>query len=126
MLLVAVAIPGSLLYFYFDPAYSRYFPPCPFFTLTGFFCPGCGSQRAFHDLLHADVIAAADHNLMFVLALPIIAYSGIVLVNNLFRGKKMTQALVYRAGFAKGVLVFVLLFWFLRNIPARPFSMLAP
>lgn len=125
-LLAAVAIPGSLLYFYFDPSYNKYFPPCPFFTLTGFFCPGCGSQRAFHDLLHGNILAAADHNLMFVLALPLIVFSAIVLVNNLFRGKKLKQALVYNAAFAKGVLVFILVFWLFRNIPLAPFNVLAP
>lgn len=125
-LISAVAVPGSLLYFYFDPAYHQYFPPCPFFAITGFFCPGCGSQRAFHDLLHGNIIAAADHNLMFVLALPLIAYSAVVLMNNLFRGKNLKQALVYNTAFAKGVLVFVVAFWVFRNIPVPPFNMLAP
>ncbi|PYV86056.1 MAG: hypothetical protein DMG90_22080 [Acidobacteria bacterium] len=35
-----------------NPASSGIFPPCPFLWLTGFYCPGCGSLRALHQLLH--------------------------------------------------------------------------
>lgn len=28
---------------------------CPFLGLTGLWCPGCGSTRAVHELLHGDV-----------------------------------------------------------------------
>jgi len=126
LLFSAAAVCGSLLYFYFDPSYSRYFPPCPFYSVTGIFCPGCGSQRAFHDLLHANVTGAADHNLLFVIAVPFILFSVVVTVNNLFHKKKMQQSLFYKAAFARAVLVCVLGFWIMRNIPLAPFTWLAP
>lgn len=31
---------------------------CPIHGLTGGFCPGCGSTRAVHELLHGDVVAS--------------------------------------------------------------------
>src|SRR5690606_2629375 len=36
-----------------DPA-TGILPSCPFYTLTHWYCPGCGSQRALHALLHGD------------------------------------------------------------------------
>ena len=41
--------------------------------MTGAWCPGCGSLRAVNDLTHGDVLAAASSNLVFVLALPVLA-----------------------------------------------------
>ncbi len=41
--------------------------------LTGFECPGCGSQRAIHSLLHLDIAAAFRFNALLVLSLPLVA-----------------------------------------------------
>ena len=51
-LVAAVAV-----YFALDPA-RHPFPRCMFLTLTGWQCPGCGSQRALHALLHGDIASA--------------------------------------------------------------------
>lgn len=67
-ILVAVIIYGA-----FDPSVSRFFPRCPFYMLTGLKCPGCGSQRAIHSLLHGDVSQALSFNLFLVVAIPLIA-----------------------------------------------------
>lgn len=48
------------------------FPHCPFLSLTGFLCPGCGSQRAMHDLLHLRVAAAYEHNALLVICMPLL------------------------------------------------------
>src|SRR5688572_958692 len=118
---LAVAIAGSLLYFYLDPSYSRYFPPCVFYKLTGWYCPGCGSQRAFHDLLHGDVLEAAGHNILFVLFVPLMIFAAVAAINNIFRKRRMQQAVFYSALFARAVLVVVLAFWLFRNVPYEPF-----
>lgn len=49
-----------------DPSAAGGYPPCPIAALTGLDCPGCGSTRAGHALLHGDVIAALDHNLLLL------------------------------------------------------------
>ena len=49
------------------------FPPCPFRLLTGWYCPGCGGLRMTHDLLHADLAAAAVDNLFLLVGLPLVA-----------------------------------------------------
>lgn len=66
-----IALYGSL-----DPA-GHHFPRCPFLTLTGWQCPGCGSQRAAHALLHGDIASAWHLNAMLVLCLPILSLLGI-------------------------------------------------
>ena len=77
MALIAVAAAFALMvaavYFFYDPSTSRFFPRCPFLMATGMKCPGCGSQRAVHDLLNGDVAAAARHNAMMVAFIPVLA-----------------------------------------------------
>lgn len=46
---------------------------CPWFLLTGTYCPGCGGLRAVSDLTHADLAAALSSNALFVTSLPLLA-----------------------------------------------------
>jgi hypothetical protein len=57
--------------FFFDPATTSFYPPCLFKTVLGMQCPGCGSLRAAHQLLHGNVEAAWALNKPVVLALPL-------------------------------------------------------
>lgn len=73
---IAVGITAGLgfLYWKFDPAdTSNVYPHCPFKLLTGYKCPGCGSQRAVHQLLHLNFKEAFELNQLLVLSLPYIA-----------------------------------------------------
>ena len=45
---------------------------CPWLTLTGTYCPGCGGLRAVNDLSHGDLAGAASSNLLLVGALPLV------------------------------------------------------
>jgi hypothetical protein len=67
---------GALVFFAFDPTKVPIFPQCIFHRVTGLDCPGCGAQRALHQLLHGNVIAALRLNAMFVLSLPLAAWYG--------------------------------------------------
>ncbi len=116
----------ALLYFFVDARYSNFFPGCPFFTLTGLYCPGCGSQRAVSALLHGDIIKAASYNVMFAASLAVVFYSASISVFNLFSANPIAQKILYSPRFVKILLVVVVLFWILRNIPAYPFTLLAP
>ncbi len=58
--------------FLFDPEAGGGYPTCPFRSLTGWLCPGCGSQRAAHDLLHLRLGEAWEHNAALVAALPLL------------------------------------------------------
>jgi len=117
----------SLLYFFVDAREGDFFPHCPFHSLTGLYCPGCGSQRALSALLHLDLASAIKHNVLMVASLPFILYSAIVLVHNaISNGRKLQQKLFYTKWFVYSTLVLVVLFGILRNIEVVPFSFLAP
>lgn len=53
--LLAVAAGAAWVLYQFDPVTAGFYPACPFLTLTGFQCPGCGTTRALHALLHGQV-----------------------------------------------------------------------
>ena len=58
------------VYWAWDPADGGLFPRCAFKAITGWDCPGCGSQRALHALLHGHVAEAWRANPYFLLAVP--------------------------------------------------------
>ncbi|MGI8950196.1 MAG: DUF2752 domain-containing protein [Chitinophagaceae bacterium] len=114
------------MYFFFDARNSNIFPQCIFHSLTGLYCPGCGSQRAFSALLHGDVISAIQNNILMVASLPFIIYSAIIFVLNTFRKKQIIQKIFYSVVFVRLVFIVVILFAVVRNIPIYPFNLLAP
>lgn len=68
MAVIAVAV--IIVYYRFDPTASRWMPRCPSKLITGYDCPGCGSQRMLHALLHGDIAAAWRFNPFILLSLP--------------------------------------------------------
>ena len=66
---------GATYLFIFEPGKTGFFPACPFRTLTGFTCPGCGSTRGLHRLLHGDIVSALEFNPLMVLSLPFLLYA---------------------------------------------------
>lgn len=115
-----------IIYFTFNPAVSSIFPNCPFNSLTGLYCPGCGSQRAFHQLLHGNIFAAAGYNFLMVVSLPVLIISLAEETAVFFSGRSNRLKFIYHPSLPKIVLVMVLAFWVLRNIPLYPFTLLAP
>ena len=103
----------ALVFFVFDPTKVAIFPPCFFHQITGLDCPGCGAQRALHQLLHGNLIAALRLNAMFVLSLPLAAWFGPRLISNVIQSKPIMLSSrwlwVYLAAW--------LAFGFLRNLP---------
>jgi len=103
--------------FLHDPASSPEFLPCPFHWLTGLFCPGCGAQRAMHDLLHGRVVAALDDNAVLVATIPLL---GLQWGFGQWRGRSLTHD--NRVVLAWGI---GLVAWgVVRNLPG--FEVLAP
>lgn len=98
-------------------------PPCPLRWLSGLFCPGCGSTRALHGLLHGDLAAALSFNPLLVLALPFVA---LLLANQVFVLPEGLQALARRIGDARPWAVLLIAYMVLRNLPWEPFAALAP
>jgi hypothetical protein len=66
----ALVVGGTIYTAALDPNTSHAFPLCPLKLLTGLDCPFCGCLRATHALARGHLVEAADHNLLFVLAVP--------------------------------------------------------
>lgn len=115
-----------LLFYTFDPSKSFYFLPCQFHYVTGLYCPGCGSQRALHQLAHGHFIEALRYNPLMIITLPIILYGmGLQIWNYLF-GTEIRFPLFYNKIFIFGFFGLGVVYWVLRNIPQYPFNLLAP
>ena len=102
MALLAVLI---IVYYRISPSSSIFFPKCPFLLLTGMKCPGCGSQRAVHALLHADVASAFAHNALLIVRIYNIIRPGASLLPSI------QSPFAIRAYF-----LLVLIFWITRNV----------
>jgi hypothetical protein len=111
-----------LLYFFVEPK-NGILPKCFFHELTGLYCPGCGVQRSFHALLNGHLLTAIDYNLLFILFLPLIIYFILAFT---FGKKYAASSFIYKPLFSITVVIVVVSFWVLRNIPFIPFSWLAP
>ncbi|NEO96316.1 MAG: DUF2752 domain-containing protein, partial [Moorea sp. SIO3G5] len=101
------------------------YPPSPFRTLTGLYCPGCGTLRGLHQLLHGNLWAAFGLNPLMVLSLPYLIYSYICYSLPVFTGRKVSQIFI-KPAWIWWMLKIILAYWILRNIPFAPFSWLAP
>jgi Protein of unknown function (DUF2752) len=102
-----------------DPSHPGNYPVCPVHALTGLACPGCGSLRAMHDLAHGHILAALDHNALFVVVLAMTA--GLAARVLAGRPRLRTPPSIVR------VAVVLLVAWTVaRNLPVDPFSVLAP
>jgi Protein of unknown function (DUF2752) len=112
------AASGYLLLF--EPGKNGFFLACPFRKLTGFTCPGCGSTRALHRLIHGDVVAAFQFNPLFVLALPLLLYVLLRYTNAAVRGKPINPNQL-SAKYIWVLFVVILSFWIFRNTPFYPF-----
>jgi len=124
--LVIILIAGlSVLFYSYNPAKYRFFPKCPFHSLTGLDCPGCGSQRAIYSLLHGDIKQALNYNVLLVLSVPFLLVHFSYKVRSAFTGKDIRWDLLYHPLTPKIIFVIVVVFWITRNIPVHPFNYLS-
>jgi hypothetical protein len=102
-------------------------PPCIFYELTGLYCVGCGTGRAALSVLRLDLLSAFRYNpLMFILS-PVLIYYVLKKYVSFVFGKDILPFPKIRADWIGTILVIIVIaFWILRNIPFAPFSYLAP
>jgi hypothetical protein len=107
------------------PTEASYYPRCTFHALTGLHCPGCGATRCLYALLHGELAQAVSCNLLVLLALPFLAVWGL---RHFLAALRNTRPTPWRCppwalwSLTAGLLAFGVL----RNIPAHPFTLLAP
>ncbi len=61
-------------YYFFDPLEVRWMPRCIWKVVTGMDCPGCGSQRMAHALMHGDLLVAWHGNAYAICMLPVVIF----------------------------------------------------
>lgn len=120
-----LALAAAALFYHFHPAFP--FPlSCAVYEFTGFYCPGCGAGRACRALLQFRVAEAFCYNPVFVILLPFIGVYFVarmadwVITGGNHIDKKISVRLLVV------VLILVVLYGVLRNIPVYPFTLLAP
>ncbi|WP_461377307.1 DUF2752 domain-containing protein [Cloacibacterium normanense] len=102
-------------YFFLNPYKQEYFfISCPFYKITGYQCSGCGSQRAFHEILHLNFEEAFRQNALVLIAIP---YFSLIFFTSFFQEKfaKLRQLLIGK----KTILILffiVILFGIFRNL----------
>ena len=116
----SLLLAGAAYLFVFEPGKSGFFPACPFRLLTGFSCPGCGTTRALHEILHGHFAAAFMLNPLLLLAIPfllfaLLRYSVIVMRGGVPRPNALPAPVIY------ALFVFIVSFWIFRNTPFYPF-----
>ena len=102
------------VYFVFDPSSSGWFPKCRLYQLTGYKCPGCGSQRMLHTLLHGDVATAFHYNAYLLLVL--IYFAAIAVSQIIYRRYRRLSDVLLSPLAAYTFLGSTLLWWVLRNV----------
>ena len=120
VLLWLTIMTGGVCLFFLQPGKSRFLPICPFRALTGFTCPGCGSTRGMHQLLHGNLGAAFEFNPLLVLALPFLIYALLNYTSRVMRGQPAQQNTL-APKYIYTIFGVVLFFWIFRNTPLYPF-----
>lgn len=113
---VTFMVAAVIIYYLFSPENTNYFPECPFHYLTGLDCPGCGSQRALHYLLHFDIKEAFLRNPLLVISIPYL----IVGVYFEYMGGRYKFPRIRKFLFGKNativILIIVIAYWIGRNV----------
>ena len=125
VLCAGLALASMAIFYHFHPTFPFPFS-CAVYEFTGLYCPGGGAGRACRPILQFRFVEAFCYNPVFVILLPFIGlYFAVRMVDWVIAGgnhvdKKISVTLLIV------VLVLVLLFGVLRNIPVYPFTLLAP
>ena len=125
VLLALAALPCLALVYIRNPEEPGFYPPCMFYTLTGQYCPGCGTLRGLHQLLNGNFIAALGYNPYTMLVLPLLGFAFLSALVAATWGRRLPSYFVHPS-LIWGLLVSIMAFWVLRNVPVYPFSVLAP
>ena len=91
-LLGCLLVGGVVLYLYRPEGLP--IPRCPFLQLTGWQCPGCGSLRGIHALLHGDLGRVLQLNVML---LPALVYFTLLVILELLRPYRPQAERLYRS-----------------------------
>ncbi len=109
-------VAALVVFFVFDPQDVAIFPKCTFKTVIGYDCPGCGSQRAIHDILHLHFADAFAHNALMLLLIPYIILGFSLEFLSLKKRFPRIEKIFFGKWGALAVVSIILIYWVLRNI----------
>lgn len=101
---ILAAVLGLSFLFCFNPQHIEWFPRCPFLALTGYQCPGCGTLRGIHSLLHLRFADAWSYNPLMIVSLPLLV------------GLLLSQRMREKVWLSRTIAAVVITYWILRNI----------
>ncbi len=106
----------AIVYYKYNPLESNMFPKCGFYVLTGWKCPGCGSQRALHFLLHGQFAESFMQNPLLWVGAIYIAVTQLMRIS--WFGARCERLRLSLTGLWASVtwLVAILAYWVLRNV----------
>lgn len=111
---LSLLVAFAAIYYLFDPANAVWMPKCLWRLATGTDCPGCGSQRMAHALMHGDFAAAWRANAFALCMIPVIVF----LIFLEFGRRRFPR--LYKAAHCPAAIYFIafsiLAWWILRNI----------
>jgi Protein of unknown function (DUF2752) len=122
VILIIMALSITTFYFFWNPTEHKTLLICPFYSLTDFYCPGCGGQRAFHAFLHGHFIEAFHDNLLIFVIIPAVLYKIFLNLNDSLQ----KDVFILQSKWIWIFLSFLMLFTILRNVPFPPFNQLIP
>lgn len=128
LILIGLGMGLFLFYFYTNNPSEEgsKFLRCPSNALFHIYCPGCGSQRALHYLLHLEWKEALRHNALFVGAVPIFLIGFVNWVRNEIFQQNVSINFLQNKKVLIALFILILLFGILRNIDRYPFTLLIP
>lgn len=101
----------------FDPRTPGHYPVCPFLSVTGLLCPGCGGLRSAYAFAHGDLGAALGANALAVVLFVLFAVFWCHWLGRAVRGRPVTLPARLRPWHGYAVLALVAVFTVVRNTP---------
>ena len=121
IVLLILGIAGLVFIYMVKPGGDNIYPKCPTRYFTGLNCPGCGTLRAVHSLLHLQIKEALKFNLLLVVLSPFLIYGIVVYLTDALFSRKLPDIFGNKV-FLWVIIGMIVAFTVLRNIPVYPFN----
>ena len=123
---LVAAAGGAFVLTVVPPGNDTFYPRCQLHSLTGLHCPGCGTTRALHSILNGRIEQALAYNALAFIVLPVVGWSLAQSVWSWNAGRYQHQRERWAVIGLWMLVVAMVLFGVLRNLPWYPFALLAP
>lgn len=124
ILMTMLCLIGLAVLFFGHPTGYSFIPRCPFYQVTGLYCPGCGSLRATHYLLQGEVTSSFRNHPLLI---PLLAFLLFLYGKRLYEFRFNTSiSLRGELLFSIAVLMTFVLFFVIRNIPTESLEWTRP